>query len=119
MFAVLGITVSLFYFVLISLQIRYSQSHKAAFFLVPGAVVLILLIIGSVVAADRAGLTDASFDEAIPLIAARKAAEAVPLSTPVMWILFAAVCVLGYFMLEAAYKRFEPPLTPARGPGIA
>ncbi len=112
-FALAGILSAAFYSLVISLQIRYggrSGPKSPGNFIVPAAVIIIFLIIISVVVAGRAGLCKPSFVEAVPSIYARGIVDALPFSTPVLWTVFAAVCVTGYFLLQSAFRRFEAPL---------
>jgi hypothetical protein len=112
-FALAGIFSAAFYFLIISLQIRYGGRggpRSPGNFIVPASIILILVIIAAVVIAGRAGICNTSFVEAVPSIYMRKIADTVPFSTAFLWTAFAAVCVAGYFMLQGAYKRFEAPL---------
>jgi hypothetical protein len=106
-FALAGILSAAFYATIISLQIRFGGRRRGWNFLVPASVILIMIVIGSIVLAGRAGLCNPSFVEAVPPILLRSAVEAIPLSTAALWTVFALVCVLGYLALQSAFSSFE------------
>jgi hypothetical protein len=112
-YALAGILSALFYSVIIALQMRYGGRYGAKHisnFIVPGAVIILMAIIVTVVLGGRAGLCKPSFVEAVPSIYMRRIADAVPFATGVLWSLFIAACAAGYLVMQSAYRRFEAPL---------
>ncbi len=83
-FALAGIISAAFYSVIIAFQIGYGGKHGGKHpgnLILPGAVIMIFLVIMSVVLAGKAGLCEPSFVEAVPSIYMRRLADVIPLST--------------------------------------
>jgi len=79
-------------------------------YIVPLVTVAILVVIGGVVAAGRLGYVAPWAYGALPAILCRRAAEALPFPTAVLWLMAAAVGVAGIASIERAFSRIESPL---------
>lgn len=112
-FAVGGIIAALFYTVLLALQLRAAKVLKPrpiVDYPVLIVLVLMLVIIGVVVVAGRAGFTTPRAVAVIPSILTRKLADSIPIGSGAMWGMFVAVCAACYVALQKAFDKVEASL---------
>lgn len=111
--AVGGIAAFLFFSVVLYVQFRFGGrvgKWNPLGYLVPLVMVGILFVIGLVVAAGRLGFCEPWALEAVPAIACRRAAQALPLPTALLWLAAAAAGAAGIVSIGRAFARIEAPL---------
>jgi hypothetical protein len=101
-----------YYIIILSLQfrgIRRAGWRTIGAFSVVISVVLFGLIVVVVVFSGMAGYCKPLAVAAVPAVLTRRLGDAVPVGGPLLWSVFAVLCVAGYFILQSAFRKIEAP----------